>query len=256
MNLDSPLGTLRQFFKGAWQFYAPLDRGTTDFGTAGATGTVSGALASKGRGFRKTRQCYWYDGSNDRIDYAKTILIPNTDHTFFAWCIPSPGKTLVEHNPVTSGASVYASVTANRHANCAMYGGGSWNTASAYYSIYPGQWNFMAFSYFAAATKTVGFCNGYAGTPAVLNRGCYGGAWNTYIGGNANNADPAYQWGGWIGEVGVLKRSCSIPEIALYYRTFMKARRTAARHNLDYAPAAGGSAVAAMMNSYRRMRAA
>lgn len=242
------------YFKSHVYFNAPLDGRAIDRGPSRLALSVSGALPSNGDSFG--RSCYWFDGTNDRVDCGANAIIPYGSHSVFVWALPTKttdASRIIEHSRGTT--SIYLALTwagtTSRFAVSA-YGSAGWTTVTL-----PGgrigAWSLISYSYNHAATITRCFLNGmFAGSMTNSRTTGFSGSFNTWIGGNANNTDPTYQWGGKIADFGVLSRPTSDQEHLDYFRSSgYPTKKNLHSACLEAAP--GASPIPVFMNHYREM---
>ena len=247
------------YFRDNLYFYVSLKGNTVSRGTVKLTGTVSGALPSNGDS--RSVPCYYFDGSNDRIDFGANTLIPHAaSHSLFCWCKPMSnvnGGRIVEQSR-GAGGQYLAAVWGGAYFGFTIYGASGWTSAYSNLS-YPcqfGRWYLVSYSYNHPAALTHCYVNGRLFGIISNNRNSgYSGAYNSWVGGNANNADPIYQWNGKLSEFGVLSRHTSPREHIDYFQA--SGSPTKKVFSAGYAAdAAGGSAVPVFQSNYSRRRRA
>jgi hypothetical protein len=257
---QSRLGFL-DYFKSNIRFAIGLHGNPYDRGPAHYSGTVSGALVSNGDELR--RSCYWFDGSNDRIDFGTATLFPAAaSHSFFAIVKPEStanGGRIIEYSRGATQMYVQCSWSGAYFA-VATYGVSGWVTVYSNITrpCFVGQWYLLSYSYDHSAAITRCFINGRLyGTAANDRATGYTGSYNGYIGGNANNAAAQYQWAGKISEVGCLSRKTADWEHLDYYRFSCPQAPRKKIFLAGYAEdAVGGSAVPVFQSNYSRRRRA
>ena len=232
INAPRPRPMTRQFFRdtGALvHFAADLLGNAVDNSYRRLSGAVTNATVKKG----PFGPCYDF-ATNGRINYARNIVVPDENHTLGLWVngrTLASGRRALEHNPYTqaSGAnSLYLSISAigTGVQISTLSTTGVWQSQAFSTSMLTGRWYFLACTYDKAMSWTHLFLNGKPVSGYSQVRGRFGGAYDIWIGGNANNTNSVYQWDGLISETFCLRRVLSPKEIFAYYENMVRPEYT------------------------------